>query len=115
MQFRTPCQDHQAGESAVKLPYQGQNRMLEWVLNRDHVDYYPGVLTTQPRLHDCPLFTYNNAFALPIMMALEKGSRCKKNRGHFLRFKFFWSLVKLISKKRLSFLESHRYGHTMKK
>ena len=47
--FRTACQDHQAGECAVKGLSQRPTELRKWVLNRDRVDHEPGAITTRPR------------------------------------------------------------------
>ena len=48
LQFRTACQDHQAGESAVKCLSQGHNRMAQVGFEpRDHADHQSGALTTR--------------------------------------------------------------------
>ena len=55
MTLISACQDQQAGISAIKCLSQGHNRMVQMVLNQEHVDHKHGTLTTRPC---CLLFLY---------------------------------------------------------
>ena len=53
LSFKTACQDHQAGECAVKCLSQKHNRMARVGFEPNRVADHPGSLTTRPRCRHC--------------------------------------------------------------